>query len=113
MNGNVELFMTCTIGTFETPYTITRHIKQEKTTSVTGENTENYTTPMPLISVENTENYTTPMALISVENTENNTISTILISLGGCIFLLSVILCVWCYIKIQKVVSQVARYSSC
>ena len=113
MDGNVELFMTCTIGTFETPYTITRHIKQEKTTSVTGENTENYTTPMPLISVENTENYTTPMALISVENTENNTISTILISLGGCIFLLSVILCVWCYIKIQKVVSQVARYSSC
>jgi hypothetical protein len=36
MNGNVELFMTCIIGTFETPYTITKHIEQEKTTSVTG-----------------------------------------------------------------------------
>ena len=36
MDGNVELFMTCIIGTFETPYTITKHIKQEKTTSVTG-----------------------------------------------------------------------------
>ena len=36
MDGNVELFMTCIIGTFETPYTITSHIKQEKTTSVTG-----------------------------------------------------------------------------
>ena len=38
MDGNVELsvHMTCIIGTFENPYTITRHIKQEKTTSVTG-----------------------------------------------------------------------------
>ena len=36
MKGNVELFMTCIIGTFETSYTITRHIKQENTTSVTG-----------------------------------------------------------------------------
>jgi hypothetical protein len=38
MDGNVELYvhMTCIIGTFENPYTITSHIKQEKTTSVTG-----------------------------------------------------------------------------
>ena len=38
MDGSVELsvHMTCIIGTFEKPYTITRHIKQEKTTSVTG-----------------------------------------------------------------------------
>ena len=88
MNGNVELFMTCIIGTFETPYTITKHIEQEKTTSVTGENTENYTTPMTLISVENTKNNTIPMTLISLG--------------GGCILFLSVILCVGCYMKIQK-----------
>jgi hypothetical protein len=38
MDGNVELsvHMTCIIGTFENPYTITKHIKQEKTTSVPG-----------------------------------------------------------------------------
>ena len=38
MDGNVELcvHITCIIGTFETPYTITRHMRQEKTTSVTG-----------------------------------------------------------------------------
>ena len=38
MDGNVELLvnMTCIIGTYQTRYTIIRHIKQENTTSVTG-----------------------------------------------------------------------------
>ena len=79
MNGNVELFMTCIIGTFETPYTITRLIKQENTTSVTG------------------------------ENTENNTKSIIVISLGGCMLLLSVILCVGCCRKETQLKSTVGE----
>ena len=95
MDGNVELFMTCIIGTFETPYTITRHIKQEKTTSVPGENTENYTTPMTLISVENS---TYTMAWIAAG--------------GVCMFMIiMVLLCARYTVKLRVKICEVARYS--